>query len=519
MTPHRETEASGSALWTALAAALLCLYAAAIWSLPALPLLDLPNHIARCFIIGRLSSDPVFAAWFSFEPAFTPYILGDLLLSSLISAVGAETAGRIWALVPLVGFVAGASFYARAAKLSPAGVRLIELLSLYLATNWFFLSAFSHFVIGFALSLFALGMLQRLLEAKRPRPLGAALYLLLVLATYLMHLAAAVFCGLVSVSLIAARAARRELPGPRLLAALLLPHAITGAAYLSNKLEQSAEYYSWDFRPPWQKITALGASFVRYDQWTDMAFTAAFLFVLYLFHVRTRQTPEQPAALRSRQEHTFVVLVLLGAYFALPFAVNTLSDIDTRALPYVTFMLAVAACSTAGRSSAAPRLLALGACLALLNFAYLASHLRRDSLFLAQYQEVFSRIPEHSRLFPVNTIADRGRIQSTLHASLAAVPARRTIAPYILSSNQGEPVTFFHYRRQLYEPSKFWYLRGGSVDWKRVADEFDFVIATRPHLKQQIALPRTRVAFANEAAVLYQVLKEQPPNLKTDEQP
>lgn len=509
MCPNSKASNQAALKYSAiLLAFLLLLYCAVFLLLPALPFLDLPNHIARNFIISELGRDAVFDSRFSFSPTFSPYVLGDILLSALISALGADSAARIWVLGSFLGFVAAASFYARAARMSAFSIRMIEIVSIFLATNWFFLSAFSHFVIGCWLSIFALGCAQLLLnsEAERPSVLRFLVYFLLVFSTYLMHLAAAVFCGLIAAAL---SAWRIKSEGTKLskIAAVMLPHAATGFCYLLARASKSSDYYGWEFRSLWGKITAMGATFVRYDQWTDLAFTGAFLLLLYLFHKRTRlENPESQQ--RSRKEHTFVLGVLAAAYLALPVAVNTLSDIDTRALPYLAFFLTIAACSTAASASKHKELIALAASVTLLNFAYITYNLSQHSAFLTEYSEAFDHIPLHAKLFPVNTIPDRGRIQPSLHASMSSVPSRRTVVPYILSSNQGEPVTYFHYRTKLYEPNKFWYVRDKKVDWRQVAEEYDYVIVTRPHDQERIELSQFRVAFVNDSVVLYEVLKQ-----------
>ena len=504
---HSVSEQAPDKFWVVGIAALLALYCSLFLFIPALPFLDLPNHLARNFIISELGRDQVFDAWFSFTPKFTPYVLGDILFSCLISAVGPEAAARIWVIGCFLGFVAAASFYARAAGLSPVSVRVVELISIFLATNWFFLSAFSHFVIGCFLSIFALAYLQLLLnESGRLSLLRSLLYFLLVMSTFLMHLASAVFCGLITVSVLAWRLRFTRL-NPKVIVAVMLPHVVTGICYIMRRVSNSTTYYGWEFRPFWEKLTAMGATFVRYDQWIDLAFTAAFLALLLLFQNRTKASGDAVSD-RIRQEHTFILFVLGAAYLALPVAVNTLSDIDTRTLPYLAFFFMFSACAAPAQLLRHKHFITLAACIPLLNFAYISHYISRDAAFLAQYQEAFPHVPQHAKVYPVNTIADRGRIQPSLHASMGTVTSRRAIVPYILSSNQGEPVTYFHYRTKLYEPNKFWYVRDESIDWQQVATEYDYVIVTRPHDQQRIGLAQYRVAFFNDSVVLYEVLKQ-----------
>ena len=60
----------------------LVLISLIVWSCDTLPFLDLPNHLARAFIIGHYD-EPQFSRDFYYEPCFVPYILGDLLFAQL----------------------------------------------------------------------------------------------------------------------------------------------------------------------------------------------------------------------------------------------------------------------------------------------------------------------------------------------------------------------------------------------------------------------------------------------------
>jgi hypothetical protein len=180
--------------WAWLAFALLGIaYVAYFSRLTALPYQDFPNHLARAVVIADLlfHDGAQFGQVFDFQVLPLPYILGDLLLAGMVEVVGPTLAGSLWTLLVLLSLPASMLCYLRVLHVSRNGQLLAMLLSLYLATDWFFLLGFTQFRLGFALMILALAAA----EALRRRFTAARLagYALLVAVAYETHLTAIVF--------------------------------------------------------------------------------------------------------------------------------------------------------------------------------------------------------------------------------------------------------------------------------------------------------------------------------------
>jgi len=134
------------------------------WStLGALPFLDYPNHLARCYVISKLLSEPTshLHQFFSFDFSFTPYILGDVLLSSLILCTSLNFAAVLWPVVCFLSLPLALTFYLRQIRFEREEMTLAQLFTLYLSSNWFFLMGFFNYQLGISLVFIALGFWER----------------------------------------------------------------------------------------------------------------------------------------------------------------------------------------------------------------------------------------------------------------------------------------------------------------------------------------------------------------------
>src|SRR5262249_17420901 len=178
--------------WASLAV-LVLIYAGFFVQLTSLPFQDFPNHLARAVVMADLifHHGAQFGQVYDYQFMPVPYILGDLLLAGAVEIFGPALAGVLWTLVVLFSLPAALLFYLHVNAVPRGGRRVSLLISLFLATDWFFLMAFTQFRLGLALMLVALACADRARQRGSPRDL--ALYCAVIVIAYLSHLASVVF--------------------------------------------------------------------------------------------------------------------------------------------------------------------------------------------------------------------------------------------------------------------------------------------------------------------------------------
>ncbi|MCB0358278.1 MAG: hypothetical protein KDD44_01530 [Bdellovibrionales bacterium] len=507
-------------LWWSIAGIATAGYILLVFWQSELPYLDLPNHLARAAVIRSLVFEGGSSPYFRFEFQFTPYIFGDLLLASLIHVMGVVPAALTWITTTFLSLPLALSTYARARRLDPSILPLVFFAGIYLGTNWFVLSAYANFCLGVSTAFFALACFEKALPRsvrtgpeKRLHGGWWLVFALLSVLTYVLHLAAALFLGVLLACLGLFRFTHRDLTRSGL-ALSLFPISAVGAWHIAHRLMVGASYGTWVFRSPWNKLTALGAAFYRFDLHFDLTLLTMFLVILLLAArwSRTNQLDRvQPSSRKftdCSSEYTLAAGALLAIYAALPVAVDTLSDIDGRAIPFITCTLLIGACCGRLRPTQVRLLSIAGLCLALLNLAYLRTSFAPHQEYLRNYHVIRNAIPSGAKVFPVNTRSDDGRIHTSLHSAALAVVEHHALVPYILSSLNGEPVTYFHYRLKTYTPLAFWYIRGQAIDWSQVLRDYDYVLVTKPVDPTRLAQSGLQIVMENSAAVLFRTSQQ-----------
>ena len=155
-----------------------------LWIVRYPPLLDYPDHLARSFIVAHLN-DPAyrFRDLYVTEWGPYPYLGMDLSLIILQKLLPAETAGRVFLSICVLGLPLAGWWFLRQANPGHDWLALWVLLTSY---GLFFLEGFVNFQLGMAMSLLAVAAYLR--YVKRPGPARFALLVLLVTATYFSHL-------------------------------------------------------------------------------------------------------------------------------------------------------------------------------------------------------------------------------------------------------------------------------------------------------------------------------------------
>ncbi len=515
-------------LLTIITALVFLLYSVTFLRFRGLPFLDLPNHTARSFVIGELLWGTEFRDLFAFDLLFTPYILTDLILAALLRIFPLEYGALALVVIAFLLQPLALVAYGKTRRLTTQSLIVVALIGTYLATNWFFLSAFLSFSIGFALIFLTLACWERCLQLS-PRIKQAPWYLLFLFTAtlaYLSHLSSFTFLTAIVGGMGVLRLVTRRLSLFGFICSLL-PFAGFVTIHLLRSTSRQDFANEWLFRSPLDKLLAIGTMFIRFDYLADVLFFAA--LVLYIgYHLRGLFNVRLFGATNAfRGDFDILELGLtsvgfLVLYLLLPVAFSHVYDVDGRALPFLfAFLLLFAlrvgerwgvfglsSSETTGSGRHYPvRLnhkfsIAAALCLSLLNYFYLATSLARHNRYLVQVNQAARAIPERHPVLPIVSTTQEGRVQTGLHNGALYTAWGKGVTPYIFNSSLGQPVTFFHFKKIPYHPFQFWYQRNMPVDWRKVETTYDFVLITKPYAAERIDLPHSTPFFENAAAIV-----------------
>lgn len=492
-------------------AALLCgAYLLIFLLLAPLPLQDYPNHLARAFVMNDLlfHDGARFGAVFEYHFLAVPYILNDWLLSLLIEFGGEQKAAAAWPAVVFLSLPCALLYYMRNLKIQREQQVLAFLLSLYLATNAFFLRGFLAFSLGLASILTVVAQVRMMRERTRPGLLLYMAYSAALAAAYLIHLTTLVFIAAAvgATALLRLRGQRsfrwrREfliyLPIAMLMIWHFLLHdAVPGLGETENSwgsVLAKFQHLDWDF--------------IRFTRRSDRVLLCIGIFAC-VWQRFWRQTGT--AATLQANEMALLALVFVAIYFALPPILGNATWVDVRALPLIAVFAMLACLTQLDDALSQPRKavifvgIASAAVLALANLIYLASHLQRLEQKITDYRAVIAVLPKDSWVFPVYTNITERPIKSTFHAASFALIDRQALTPYLFSRNLGDPMQYFSYRNKPYAPDEDWYtdVHSEPVDWQAIARDYDFVLVTKPFDLRRIPIS-TGPIFENSAAALF----------------
>jgi hypothetical protein len=199
------------AYWLCVALAFIALVSPIVFERYA-PLVDFPNHLARGVILARYDSVAEFQRDFAIQWAPIPNVAIDVVLTFLVRFMSIVSAGKVF-LVALVGvYVASVIALSRVLWRRNSWVTIPCLLFVY---NSAFLYGFVNYVFGIALA--QLSLAAWLNWRAKWSGVRAAIMTLLIVATYLSHLAAFVVLGVACVAVSLADLIQRKETVARLL--------------------------------------------------------------------------------------------------------------------------------------------------------------------------------------------------------------------------------------------------------------------------------------------------------------
>jgi hypothetical protein len=501
----------GWAVGAIFAAAYICVF---VWYSPLL-LQDYPNHLARAVVIDDLlfHGGSQFGNVFEYHFLAIPYILSDLPLVAGIELFCDRYGGAIWNGLILLSLPSALIFYMRVTRIARDAQILVFTLSMYLATNWFYMMGFLAFALAIAAIVFCFALVE-ILRQRWSNAVFCAYVVVLVLA-YLVHLTTLIF---LTAAIVVSAGTRLWLRTTSIktealillpIGALLAWHFGVVVRYRSSG-DLTEEGYFWG--TVFRKIQRAGWPFIRYSPILDGALLLAFIACVALAIRRnlSRGTLTQPRVL----EKLALAATFLAIYVVLPEGYPGAFYVDVRALPLVTFFLLMACLELPGKFPANRSLdssfaLSLAALLVAGNLAYLTLHLSRYNAWLNEYRTVVAAIPRGAYVLPIYTGAEEGTLRPSLHAASFVVADRGAIIPYLFSGDRGSPMKYFRYLHRRYSPYIRWYERPASfrVDWPSVACSYDFLLAMKPFDPRQISVSTTTV-LENDSAALLAVAKQ-----------
>lgn len=525
-------------------------YLALISRLTSFPFEDFPDHLARAQVLADLLFHHG-AEWggvFAFHLRLVPYLLHDLILTSLVATLGATAGGLVFLDLTVLALPCALLYYMHANRLSSHARPLVVLVSLYLATDWFFLVGFAAFRLAIPLLIVCIALADALRQRWSTRLYGV--YLAFVLAGYLEHLTVVAFlAAALAVSALMRLLFRRGNMREEL--RLIVPVLLLLAAYFGVLAgphhAASPGVYVYDWGTVSQKLVRLRMGFLRYGgrTWRPMTLLLAFCLLWPVRRALLSRRLLEPAVL----EQLALAVAFLGIFAVLPKTYSGAAYADVRALPMVVIFVLFAALRLApGRHEALPArsgdfagapALAAAVVLAAVNLAYIGWHLQKDNAWVQRYRAVVAHVPRHSLVLTIYTDPHGPGIRQH-HASAFVLLDRQGLIPYLFAGNRGDPMSYFDFNRRPYTPIENWYplqqawnrapvftfhWHGQSyswrfrfdrserdwepavlapVDWGEVACQYPYIIVTEPYDPAYIGVP-TRTLAANSSAALLAV--------------
>ncbi len=488
-------------------------YCVLLLVLSPLPIQDLPGHLARADAMSDLifHGGGRFAGMYQFHLLWIPYLLGDLILAAAVNLLGLTGGAAFWVLLVFLSFPCAALFYMRVRGIEANGRTLMLLLTLYLATDWFFLMGFLSFQISVGMLIATLGVAE-LLRQRWSYQLFA-LYIGAVVLDYLMHLAPVVFlAGALAITALVRLFMRTT--RLRVETALFLPVLVALSwhfAAANSYREPGDPITSPFFWGTWgSKFARIGSQFFHFTPRVDVLLVLLFAASLLIW-------AGIPRLRDLRRPLVVEMLVLSGAFvamfFVLPLGYSDAYYVDTRPLPFASFFficasLALPRPSPAIRAKREPIALLLATVLAVGNIAYLTHHFLAERAWTTEYRSLVAHLPLHARVLPIYTYGGEGAVVPLYHTSSYLSTDRAAIEPYVFAADNGNPMKYFRYTHLPYDPPEDWYgkIPRPQLDWQSVARDYDFLLITKPYDRGVLGVT-TRPVADNSTATLLAIVK------------
>jgi hypothetical protein len=496
---------------------LLAAYTAVLLALTGLPWSDLPSHLTRITILGKMlfTSNEYYNQYYDFHWMFTPYILWDILAAFTSNFLPIVANGLLWTIITFLSVVAGGCYLAKVRLQSSEGLRTLALVTILIASGWYFVMGLFAYQISFGLSLVALALGHRVRRTDFRSAISRyALYTLVVVSCYLTHLGG--FLGLCLISGAAGLAA--VLNNPRNLLreiGLLTPQLILVAWQVFGVMLPGSERAdAFLYGTLSRKFLALASPWLRFPLLWDWPLIAGVTLSLLLLAFRVRRVWRSRRLQNLLKDDIFLAVAFTFlTYLILPqagLAAHTW-NVDQRMLPYLfyfIFLWLVSLESQEENVGAQPAYLPRPDTV-LFTTAWIALFVLIVELWpynveMRDFRNLLSQIPAHKLVLPVSTAPPLGRLHPTLNQGALYAALREGVVPYIFAS-QNAPIPFFSYRKSYKSPGIFWYVRNLAPEWEQMDPRCDYLVVFKPFDPARLPAYAGRILFQNESATVFEM--------------
>jgi hypothetical protein len=401
-----------------------------------LPLSDLPNHLARQFVLRDWAASPTLQTYYGYDWALVPNLALELFVTALRPLVSIELAMRLFCMATVAMLFLGTRAVNRA--LAGPGSRLYRAAPL-LCYGGPFQFGFLSFCFGVGLSLLFFALYLRLREGRAPpfvATMLAASFLLL-----LCHLAAfGLFALATAGHALGAEVARRERGFlPRIFRAGLIHAVFLVPPFLVfMALSPTAgEHGTVDWPSLREKIESIVAITLFSAPRIELALLAAAFAGLAIGLV--------VGALRFTPTAWAILALMACAWMAMPRGMIGSGYLDYR-LPWAISFYALASLRPGPRWARWGVPLGTGfLLLAAARVATIAMFWLSWEPLLARIDGDFARLPEGARLMVVDgggTSVSATRAPSLLHVASYAIIRAHAFEPNFYASISGQMMRF-----------------------------------------------------------------------------
>ncbi len=394
--------------------AVTALLIAPLWTVETLPLIDLPDHLARAFILHTYDQVPIFQQYYEIQDSLLPNLALDLIVPGLLNWFDAYTAAKLFVSLLVALFVTGCHALGREIHGAPTWAAIPTAFFFY---NWLLLYGMVNYAASLALFMIAAAIWLRF--SKSLTLFWGTAATLVACATYVAHLSGFVFlCVFAGMWTLAQVVEQRKVSGMHLLPLLPLLPGLAGYATL-----QKGDVSQIEWATPVEKVAHFWTLFAGYATWTEVGMLAGLLAVAALLYRYGTVTIIRPAA--------FAAAGLGLAFLLLPRDLLTGTDADTRFLPAAASVAVLAAVVRMPNRMAR---LTYGLVLVLFigRIGAMTWYWQKADALGVEQRGLLRKLPEGSRLFslvfrPAHR-SDRKIVQPLAHLSGYATIDRQVIA-------------------------------------------------------------------------------------------
>jgi hypothetical protein len=425
-----------------------------VWLVEYPPLVDYPNHIARCYIRHAGDSVAVLAERYTFDNTPIPCLAMDVMMAALETFLDVHTAGKVFLTITLLVYLLGGHLLGWAIHGRPSWLALGTGLFAY---HSMFLYGFTNYSLSVGIFLVALA--GWLVWSRRPGLRSLLLFQAMVLLCYFTHLGGFLLLA-GAVGVIGLWRGMRERRMTAYLT-MMLPFVPAAALFVLFRPNGTGNH-----EIVWSTLAekAVGAlCLVRtYNASVDIAYLLMLAALVTTTALAVRRVEADGGVLLAGL--AFVAMFVIG-----PAEIDGASPADARFLPAAAALLLLAPQLTVCRRRAVPLVAAVIALIGV-HTAVIASEWLPQDRELAAQVAMFEQLPDGARLYPL--VAQAGdaaskRDRCMWHAAHYATVVRHACSPGLLAYPGQQPIR--------YRQAPPWLHSGAHVEWERIFNNYDYI--------------------------------------------